>query len=386
MREQLPELESIMPYLGNLEDARQLGKVKYPLQEILFLTLCAVLSDCLEWDEIVDFGEDKLPWLRKFYPYEHGIASHDTLNRAVSLIKPEAFSDVFRQWSTEKLLLDELHQICIDGKKLRSTATKTEQQTPREKGGKLSTHLLHAWCTNINLCIDVKPVDGKENEIVVIPKMIDDLEIEGCLISIDAMGCQRDIAQKIIKQGGEYLLSVKSNQKSLLNSVQSLFEADSQADSIIRYKTLDKDHGRVEERNYHQLIDLSSLDTELQEQWEGLKSIIRVERKRYTQSTGKEEKEVHYYITSAIKDVKDIAANIRNHWGIENKLHWHLDVNWGEDDNRKRVKNADINFALIVRVAKNLITNNDDKASVRRKKKKCHRSDEYREKILKIKI
>jgi predicted transposase YbfD/YdcC len=377
-------LSSFLSRLNSVPDIRQAKKVNYPLNEILFLTLNATLSDCTEWQEIVDFGNDKLDWLRQYYPYENGIPSHDTLNRALSLIDTEAFSDIFQSWANADLNLPEGTLISIDGKKLRGSATKAQQQTSRAEGGKGAVHLLGAWCNDIGLCLSVKEVDEKENEIKAIPYILNDLEIKGCMISIDAMGCHKKITENICLREANYVIGLKSNQKNLLKAAESIFANKENIPNTpeARYIEYTKDHGRAEERIYTVISSDCIIDAKVKEGWPTLQTIIRVESRRYTLATKKDSSDIRYYISSAKLSAELMGGYIRGHWGIENRLHWDLDVYWGEDASRKQANNIAANFGIILRTAHNLLKMVDVKMSIKRKLKKCARSDEYRQRIL----
>lgn len=377
--------ESIQPYLSEIPDPRQQGKIRYSLPEILYLTLCAVVSDCTEWSEIADFGKDKLTWLRKSYGYENGIPSHDTINRTISLIHPESFIEVFRLWAKKKIQMPEGLLINLDGKKLRGSATKSEQQTPRAEGGKSAVILLEAWSTSLGLCLDIVEVDEKENEIKAIPKVLEALDLEGCVVSIDAIGCQKEITAAICSQGADYVIGVKRNQPKLYNAIEAAFEKHAllpSATTETRDVKYDKDHGRAEERICMTLSSDLIEDDGIKESWQSLKTIIQIQSKRYVLATKQESTEVRYYISSACCAATIMSGYVRGHWGIENSLHWSLDVYWGEDASRKRAANAPANFGIILRAAHNLIKTIDDALSIQRRLKKCGRSDEYREMVL----
>jgi predicted transposase YbfD/YdcC len=377
---------SFSSHFDKIPDSRQQAKICYPLNEIFFLTLSAVISDCTEWQEIVDFGKDKLEWLRKYYPFENGIPSHDTINRTLSLIDTKAFGDVFRLWTTENLKLPEGTLVNLDGKKLRASATKMEQQTSRVEGGKGAVHLLEAWCNDFGLCLDIEEVDEKENEIKAIPVVLNHLDISGCMVSIDAIGCQKEITSDICSRNADYTIGVKKNQPKLYHAIESAFIKHDEllVDTDTRFKEHTKDHGRAEERICTVISSDCIEDIKIKESWGTLKSLIRIQSKRYVLATQKESAEVRYYIGSAVKTAKIMASYVREHWGIENRLHWSLDVYWGEDFSRKQVNNIAANFGIILRAAHNLMKTADEKISIKRKLKKCARSDEYRQGILRI--
>ena len=199
MEEKEKMFSGLSEHLSTVPDPRIPYKITYRLDEILFLAVSAVVSDCTDWQDIVDFGQDKLDWLQKYFPYEQGIPSHDTMNRVFSLIDKGAFESMFHKWASQYFTPSAGMLISFDGKSLRRSATKLEQQTPRVEGGKGAEHLLEAWCNEQSVCFDIRSVSEKENEIVAIKSMLDDLEIEGCVVRADAIACQKEIAEKIIK-------------------------------------------------------------------------------------------------------------------------------------------------------------------------------------------
>ena len=367
---------------GSVEDPRIDRSKIYPLIEILFLTTSAVLSGFEEWDEIVDFGEEKIAWLRKYLPYEQGIPSHDTVNRVISLIDNRAFEECFINWATMDIELSEGTVISIDGKKLRGSATKKEQQTAHAQGGKSAFHIVHAWCHELQLCLAQYQTDAKSNEITAIPVILDFLEISGCIITLDSMGCQKKIAQKIIQKEAHYIMCLKDNQEALSLAVFTAFaENDEQAD---RNKALqeEQNHGRKESRLCRVLPADLLPEWGQSSDWKGLKSIIEIQSHRKIMASGAVENETRYYISSLDVDAQAFNQLVRSHWTIENQLHWTLDVIFGEDQSRKRIRNAAQNFSTIRKITLNLLKAQSEKISVNRKRNKCALSDQYREKTL----
>lgn len=375
-------LEGLLTALDKVQDPRVDRKKLYPLIEVLFLTTSAVLSGFEDWDEIVDFGEEKLAWLRKYLPYENGIPSHDTINRVVSLIDYRLFEECFINWATMSIELPQGTVISIDGKKLRGSATKKEQQTPHSQGGKSATHLVHAWCHEFQLCLAQYKIDSKSNEITAIPVILDFLEISGCIITLDAMGCQKTIAEKIIIKEADYIMGLKDNQAALNLAVFTAFqEHDKQAEGSKSHQK-DKNHGREEFRLCRVLPAALLPDWAQVADWNGLKSVIEIQSQRTILSTGVVENETRYYISSLEVDAPTFNQLIRSHWNVENQLHWSLDVIFGEDQSRKRIRNAAQNFSTIRKIALNLLKAQSEKISINRKRNKCALSDQYREKTL----
>jgi predicted transposase YbfD/YdcC len=282
----------IIEAFGSLPDPRIDRTKRYDLIEIIFLTICAVLSGFETWEEIEDFGNEKLPWLQHYLPYEQGIPSHDTINRVMSMINHKIFEECFMNWATMGLVLPGGTQISIDGKKLRGSATKKQQQTSRENGGKQAIHTVNAWCNDLRMCLGQYQVDDKTNEIIAIPSMLDFLELEGSVVSIDAIGCQKEIASKIRGKNADYILGLKENQPSLSIGALEAFE-DRDAWSQRDYdEQEEKGHGRLEKRACR-ILPASELKKEAGvEDWEGIRWIIEIQAERIDIASGKMEQEI----------------------------------------------------------------------------------------------
>lgn len=372
-------LSSLLPKLSNIEDFRMERNQLYPLNEILFLTVSAVISGCRYWEEIADFGEEKLTWLRKYLPFLQGTPSHDTLNRVFSHLDYTSFEHCFIDWVTEGLLLKEGTVINLDGKKLSRSATKQEQQLPRNQGGKGAVHLVEAWCSELQICLGQYYTDDKSNEIVSIPALIDLLELKGTVITIDAIGCQKKITEKIVKQEADYVIGLKANQKKLLHKVESCF-GHSELKAVDSW---DKGHGRIECRSCR-VLPAHLIGEECLQGWTGLSTIIEISSYRQVVASGKVSREHKYYISSLQGTPERFNQIIRGHWAIENQLHWSLDVQFGEDFSTKRKDNAARNFGAVLRIATSLLKSNKDTVSLNRKMLKAARSDEYRETIIRL--
>lgn len=384
MKSEQSQVGSLIRSLRCVEDPRIERSKIYPLIEILFLTTSAVLSGFEEWDEIVDFGEEKIAWLRKYLPYEQGIPSHDTVNRVISLIDHRVFEECFINWATMDIELSQGTVISIDGKKLRGSASKKEQQTAHAQGGKSALHIVHAWCHELQLCLAQYQTDAKSNEITAIPVVLDFLEISGCIITLDSMGCQKKIAEKIIQKEADYIMGLKDNQEALSLAVFTAFsENDEQANTNKELQEEQK-HGRKESRLCRVLPADLLPEWAQSSDWKGLKSVIEIQSHRTIMASGAVENETRYYISSLDIDAQAFNRLVRAHWNIENQLHWTLDVVFGEDQSRKRIRNAAQNFSTIRKIALNLLKTQSEKISVNRKRNKCALSDQYREKILGI--
>ncbi len=379
-------ISGLINTLRSVEDPRIDRSKVYPLIEILFLTTSAVLSGFEEWDEIVDFGEEKIAWLRKYLPYEQGVPSHDTVNRVISLIDHRIFEECFINWATMDIELPEGTVISIDGKKLRGSATKKEQQTAHAKGGKSAFHIVHAWCHDLQLCLAQYQTDTKSNEITAIPIVLDFLEISGCIITLDSMGCQKKIAEKIIEKEADYIMGLKDNQEALSLAVFTAFsENNEQANEDKElWEDMKNNHGRKESRLCRVLPAEILPEWAPAVDWKGLKSVIEIQSQRTVLASGVVENETRYYISSLAVDAQVFNRIIRSHWNVENQLHWTLDVVFGEDQSRKRIRNAAQNFSTIRKIALNLLKAQNEKISVNRKRNKCALSDLYREKTLGI--
>ncbi len=375
-------LNRLLEAFGTVEDPRIERSKLYPLIEILFLTISAVLSGFEDWDEIVDFGEEKFDWLRKYLSYENGIPSHDTVNRVISMIDYRVFESCFINWATMGIELPQGTVISIDGKKLRGSATKKEQQTPRAQGGKSAIHLVHAWCHELQLCLAQYKTDAKSNEITAIPVILDFLEISGCIITVDAMGCQKTIAEKIVDKDADYIMGLKDNREALSLAAFTAFSEQEEQTNADKELWEVKNHGRKESR-LCRVLPAEMLPSWGQvPDWKGLKSIVQIQSQRTILSTGAIEYETRYYISSLSVDAPTFNRLIRSHWNVENQLHWSLDVIFGEDLSRKRIRNAAQNFSTIRKMALNLLKTQNEKISVNRKRNKCALSDHYREKTL----
>lgn len=369
-------LYSLLDWFGDVEDPRIDRKKLYPLDEILLLTVCAVMSGLHEWDEIVDFGQIKLAWLKKYRPFENGIPSHDTLNRVIGLVNYQDFEVFFSIWASGFAGSLSGKLVNIDGKKLRGSVNKMEQQISKKEGGKSAIHLVEAWCSELNLCLGQVKTDTKSNEITAIPDLLDMLELSGSIVTIDAMGCQKTIASKIVEKEADYILALKRNHETLYDEVIKLFDNEVLTNESVQEN---KGHGRFETR-VCRVISASRLPDSIN--WTGLKNFVEIYSERTIITSKEQTSEFRYYLTSLDMTAENLNQLIRQHWGIENKLHWAMDVQFQEDSSRKRQSNAAQNFAILRRCVLNLLKSFPEKISVNRKISKCAISDEYRKKIL----
>lgn len=347
------------------------GNLKHELVDILFLVISAAVCGLNEWVEIEEFGKGQLSWLRNFFPFKNGIPSHDTLGRVFSKLNTDAFSQCFTQWVDELSERTSGELIAIDGKRLRGSYDKQNQQS--------ALHIVTAYATAQRLCLQQVATDQKSNEITAIPKLLEMLSIEGCTISIDAMGCQVDISKKILQQKADYILGVKGNQKGLLEQVEKVFEITSLAS---QHEDKNIDHGRYEARKCSVINDLRHFDD--YKDWPGIKSLIRIESTRESRQTQKIEQQTRYYISSQGADAKLFNSQVRSHWHIENKLHWVLDVDFNEDKSRKRKGNSAFNFNMISKIALSLIEQSNSKLPRSRQRTKAAFDPLFRQKLLRI--
>jgi predicted transposase YbfD/YdcC len=354
----------------SLEDPRLNRKKRHSLLDIIGVTVCAVIAGADSFTDIERFGKAKIDWLRTFLDLENGIPSHDTLGRVFSLLDPEAFQECFINWV--RAVQEHVQGvIAIDGKAVRRSHDRAN--------GKEAIHIVSAWAHDNHLALAQVKVEDKSNEITAIPQLLKVLQIKGCLVTIDAMGCQRDIAQNILDAGADYLLAVKGNQETLHEDIASEF-AEAQRDSFAHmeyayYETLEKNHGRIEKRSYWLTSDIQGVG--VSHRWPKLAAIVMCRTERTC--NGKTSHETRYYITSdTSNDAKKIGDSIRAHWGIENGLHWILDTAFQEDQMRIRIGNAAENMATIRKIALNILkADTTTKAGVKAKRLRAGWDNEY---------
>jgi len=361
---------SILEHFSALSDPRQQWRVVYPLPEILLLVLCATLSGMEDFVEIRLWGEQRLEFLRRFLPYQRGLPSHDTLNDVINTLDAELFKTCFATW-VETLREREPDIIAIDGKTSRRSHARAKQREP--------LHLVSAWAARQRLVLGQEAVSDKSNEIVAIPLLLERLELTGALVTIDAMGTQTEIAEKIVGRGGDYLLALKAN-RPLLHAEVAAFFADPPADMRqAEHLTTDGEHGRIEQRRHvvcHEVDWLFSDRRYADEpRFPHLAMIAMVES--HSERNGTLTHERRYYLSSARLDAKAFAAAVRAHWGIENRLHWVLDVVFHDDLARLRSHNGPQNMAVVKHMALNLVRNPKDKHSLKVRRKLANLNPDY---------
>jgi len=362
-------LTSIHKHFQDISDPRVLNRSRHLFMDILVIALLATLAGSESFNDIELFAKSKEAWLHTFLELPGGIPSHDTFNRVFSLILPEEFSKCFTAW-TQTLAQKIEGVVAIDGKSLRRSFDSASQTS--------MLHMVSAWSSENNLVLGQIRTDAKSNEITAIPQLIAMLDLEGSIVTIDAMGCQKEIAQSILDADADYVLNLKGNQKNTLEIAQSIFQWEEnngfRGVFHTQYEVTEKDHGRIETRQAYS-IDVTNME-EFKE-WSGLESITKVVsiREMIGQKTTEE---VRYYLSSLPADAEKIAKAVRSHWGIENSLHWILDVNFGEDYARNRKGYSAENMAILRHMAVNLIKKErSSKTSVRGKRLKASWSNDY---------
>jgi len=367
-RDAMGEAVAFLGHFKDLPDPRQLAKITYPLEEVLLLCLLAVLAGAEGFCDIARFGETKLDLLRRFRPFAGGTPAHDHLGDILAALDPEAFQRCFIAWvSAVTGIAAEV--IAIDGK--------TSRRSHDRKSGKSAIHMVAAFAARQRLVLGQIKVAEKANEIVAIPKLLDLLAIEGAIVTIDAMGCQRGIAQKIIDKKADYVLALKGNQGSLHEDVK-LFIAEQTAKNfedatISRDRSVDADHGRIETRNVTVIHDVAWLRQ--RHDWPGLNGIVVVESSR--ELPDRTEQETRLYLTSLTASAAALGPAVRSHWAIENSLHWVMDMTFRDDECRIRTHHAPANFATIRHMAHNLLRNARGKDSLRLRRKLAAWNDDF---------
>lgn len=369
---------SIGKYFAELEDPRIDRTKHHQLLDIIVIAICGVICGADSWVDIEMFGKSKLKWFRKFLELPHGIPSHDTFGRVFAQLKSQEFQECFSQWTKAVHEATEGEVIAIDGKTLRRSYDRMM--------GKRAIHMVSAWACSNHLVLGQTKVTEKSNEITAIPELLKMLEIEGCIVTIDAIGCQKGIAKQIVDQEADYVLALKGNQEGLHSGVQRIFDDAHQKDfqdmAHDYHRTVNGDHGRVEIREYWTISEpefIQYLNPE--REWAGLQSIGMVKAKRHLE--GKTSWESRYYITSLSGNAAEFGRAVRSHWSIENSVHWILDLCFREDDSRVRIGNAAENFTVLRHIALNLLKREKTaKCGVNAKRKKAGWDENYLLKVL----
>lgn len=340
----MPQLVGTLSFgcLEDVADPRLNRNRRHHLVDILVIALCGFLAGCETWVDVELFGIAKRRWLEKFLELPHGIPSHDTFGRVFALLNPEQLAGVLRRFVQAILPSVAGEAVAIDGKTLAGSGQKTT--------AKRALHLVSAWATRHGVVLGQVPTADHSNEITAIPQLLQLLDVRGAIVTIDAMGCQKEIARQVREQGADYVLAVKDNQKNLAGAIDLQMRRTHAKLVRSKWQTCEKAHGRRDERTYTAM----EAPTPVQRQWPDAQSIVRVCRVT-TDAQGKKSKEVRDFISSAPVDVERLAVAIRGHWGIENRLHWSLDVTFHEDDSRIRVGHGPENTALLRRLALSIL-------------------------------
>jgi predicted transposase YbfD/YdcC len=362
---------------AELKDPRMDRTKRHSLSDILAIAICAIICGADGWTQVAKFGRCKLKWFRTFLELPNGIPSHDTFGRVFAALDPRAFEECFMKWIAALTTASAGRLVAIDGKTIRRSLDSAN--------GKAAIHMVSAWCAANHMVLGQLATDAKSNEITAIPELMNLLDLSGAVVTIDAAGCQKKIAQQIVDQGGHYILQLKGNQGSLHDETVMLFDQcltdDCRGIAYSTAATIDKGHGRIEERRIWATTEINWFAEK--GKWKNLRSLIRVQAKR---TVGQETStEYRYYISDLPADnASGLLAYIRGHWGVENNLHWCLDINFREDDRRIRQGHAAENFARLSRIALNLLkTETTNDGGIKTKRLCCGWDHDYLLKVLK---
>lgn len=365
---------SIKKYFAKLKDPRRRRRCRHLLLDIIVIAMCAVIADCNTWPEIAVFARRRQTWFQQFLSLPHGIPSQDTFERVFDRLEPRAFAACFQDWVLALSAALGLPHIAIDGKTLRRSFDRSAGLGP--------LHLVSAWATGQHLTLGQVAVDSKSNEITAIPKLLELLDLHGALVTIDALGCQKEIARHIVEGGGSYVLTVKENQEHLCEDIQATVEQALDGllpeGSVDQYTTQESGHGRHEERTYVVVRHVEGIrDRTL---WARLTTVGMCCSERTVQ--GKTSTEVRYFIGSRRMGARRYGQVLRDHWRIENSLHWQLDVVFDEDGSRVQKRNGAENLALLRRMAVSLLKRHPSKQSLTCKRKEAILDTDFLEEIL----
>ena len=367
---------SLMQHFSKLADPRIERTKKHQLFDIVVITICAVIGGADTWVEVADFGRDQAQWFKTFLCLPHGLPSHDTFGRVFRDLDPQQWQAGFLSWIQAVNQMTQGQIVPIDGKMLRRSHDKTL--------GKKAIHMVSAWAAENRVVLGQVKVDEKSNEITAIPVLLDMLAISGCIVTIDAMGCQKEIARKIIAKGAQYVLALKGNQSGLHEEVKALFAKFQLTDFAPGHyhHTEENGHGRYESRQCWTISDPKSLaDLQNLAAWKGLQSVVRVRAERH--SNTKVSVEDRYFISSLPGEAQPLLQAVRGHWSIENSLHWVLDIAFAEDECRIRKGHGAQNFAVLRHIALNLLKQETTvKSGIKAKRKMAGRNEDYLLKVL----
>jgi predicted transposase YbfD/YdcC len=367
---------TIADHFGQMEDPRVEWSIQHKLIDIITIAICAVICGADTWVDIETYGLAKKEWFKQFLELSNGIPSHDTFARVFARINPEQFQQSFLGWIKSISNVTEGEVIAIDGKTLRHSYDHAQAQG--------AIQIVSAWATANRLVLGQVKVDSKSNEITAIPELLKVLSLRGCIVTIDAMGCQKEIVKLIAQQEADYVITLKKNQGSLYKRVEALFSealrSKYQEFTHSTNRSSEQNHGR-EETRYCVMLSNIQHQIDPEEEWQNLQSIARADVMRTVKS--KTKIETRYFISSLPNNAKLLADSVRQHWGIENSLHWILDVAFREDDSRIRKDNAPQNFAILRHIAHSLLQQNKSvKTGIKNKRLKAGWDNEYLAEVL----
>jgi predicted transposase YbfD/YdcC len=365
----MPSEISFARYFADLPDPRVDRTKRHALSDILGVTLCAVICGADSFEEIERFGESRLDWLRRFFPLRNGVPSHDTFNRVLAALDPKAFAACFGRWMADLNVATGLRAIAVDGKAARSAPGDTFSGC---------LHLVSAWATENRLILGQEAVADGSHEIAAVPELLRVLDLKGALVTLDAAGCQKQTLEQIRDQGGDYLVAVKGNQPALQKAAHAAFDRACGAEfaGCDMAASAEDGHGRHEERYVTVIADPEGLPA----QWTDVAAVVVVGRER--EVGGRNASTHHFYLTSLRAGAEQLAGYVRGHWGVENGLHWCLDVSFREDANRTRDRNAGANLGMVRRVAASLLKQDTGKGSIKAKRLNAAWDLQYLEQVL----
>jgi predicted transposase YbfD/YdcC len=364
-------IEGLAACFAGLADPRETHRCDHRLIDILVIAVCGVIACAESWEDIELYGRSKRAWLETFLELPNGIPSHDTFRRVFMLLDPDAFEACFARWAQSLAVEIEREVVAIDGKTVRRSGSRRHEHGP--------LHLVSAWASDQGLALGQREVDGKSNEITAIPELLDTLHLDGSIVTLDAMGCQKAIAERIRAKGADYLLVLKANHSRAFEAVREHFERTCfgrGSGGRPVFDAFDEGHGRLVRRRV--FASPAARELEPLSGWPDLRAVLAVEAIRGVHGTGKVEAETRYFLTSCGDDPAALVRAIRRHWSIENALHWVLDVTFREDDSRVRDRTAARNLALLRKIALNLVARDRrSQASRRGRRKMAAWNDDY---------
>jgi predicted transposase YbfD/YdcC len=369
-------IENLTACFDGLVDPRATRRCDHQLIDILVIAAIAVIACAESWEDIELYGRSKQAWLKTFLALPNGIPSHDTFRRVFMLIDPDVFEGCFVRWAQSLTGKVEREVVAVDGKTVRRSGSRRHDHGP--------LHLVSAWASDQGLVLGQREVDGKSNEITAIPELLDTLHLDGAIVTLDAMGCQKDIAARIRAKGADYLLALKANHGRAFEAAQGYFERtcfSRGAGGRPALDAFDDSHGRLVRRRV--FVSPAGAELEPLHEWPDLRTLLAVETIRSVNGIDKTEAEIRYFLSSCGDDPAVLAQAIRRHWSIENALHWVLDVTFREDDSRVRHRVAARNLALLRKIALNLIAGDrSGQTSLRGRRKKAAWNDDYMLRII----